>query len=587
MLRGHLVRRRVVRIGIERCDGAVESVVGDAIRQRLAPARYTSDHAGSRLRRARVFADEIGDALAWQRRAVDVENPTLHLDPIARQADGSFDQIVRFFDRGTEHDDVAALRQRWECAAGKQRRSERQRIAAVAVGEFRHHEVIANQQGRLHRARRNADQLEQHRADHERDDERRDQRAQYSGDEPFILLRLFRHALVARCEERRIGGFRGRSYASIVGTPQRARAASAHRCMAAVLRLSRGMREDDILFERRGAAGLVTLNRPQALNAVNHGMVNALAARLAAWASDPAVTRVIIHAAGERAFSAGGDIRALYELGRAGRQAEMLPFWRDEYQLNHLIKHYPKPYVAVIDGIVMGGGVGISVHGSHRVAGEKFQFAMPEVGIGFFPDVGATWFLPRLPGQIGAYCALTGERLRVADGLASGVATHHVAGARFPDLIDALAGTVPVDAVLAAFADKPGEGALAPLRPAIDRLFAADKLEEILAALDAEGPDAEWAGKTAAVIRTKSPTSLKVALAQVRRGADWSFSECMRAEFRIVSRIVYGHDFYEGVRATIIDKDNAPRWRPGDLAGVGERAVEEHFAALEEELALP
>jgi enoyl-CoA hydratase len=347
------------------------------------------------------------------------------------------------------------------------------------------------------------------------------------------------------------------------------------------------MREDDILFERRGAAGLVTLNRPQALNAVNHGMVNALAARLAAWASDPAVTRVIIHAAGERAFSAGGDIRALYELGRAGRQAEMLPFWRDEYQLNHLIKHYPKPYVAVIDGIVMGGGVGISVHGSHRVAGEKFQFAMPEVGIGFFPDVGATWFLPRLPGQIGAYCALTGERLRVADGLASGVATHHVAGARFPDLIDALAGTVPVDAVLAAFADKPGEGALAPLRPAIDRLFAADKLEEILAALDAEGPDAEWAGKTAAVIRTKSPTSLKVALAQVRRGADWSFSECMRAEFRIVSRIVYGHDFYEGVRATIIDKDNAPRWRPGDLAGVGERAVEEHFAALEEELALP
>jgi enoyl-CoA hydratase len=348
------------------------------------------------------------------------------------------------------------------------------------------------------------------------------------------------------------------------------------------------MGASDILFERRGAAGLITLNRPQALNAVNHAMVTALAARLEEWASDPAVTRVIIRAAGERAFSAGGDIRALYELGRAGRQADMLPFWRDEYRLNSFIKHYPKPYVALIDGIVMGGGVGISVHGSHRVAGEKFQFAMPEVGIGFFPDVGATWFLPRLPGEIGAYGALTGERLRAADSLAAGVATHHVAATRFPDLIAALAGTVPVDAVLAAFAEPAGEGALAPLRPAIARLFAADRVEEILAALDAAGgPHAGWAGKTAAAIRAKSPTSLKVALAQVRRGADWSFSQCMRAEFRIVSRIVYGHDFYEGVRATIIDKDNAPRWRPADLAGVTERAVEDHFAALEEELALP
>ena len=347
------------------------------------------------------------------------------------------------------------------------------------------------------------------------------------------------------------------------------------------------MGESEILFERRGAAGLITLNRPQALNAVNHAMVTALAARLADWASDPAVTRVIIRAAGERAFSAGGDIRALYELGRAGRQSEMLPFWRDEYRLNHFIKHYPKPYVALIDGIVMGGGVGISVHGSHRVAGEKFQFAMPEVGIGFFPDVGATWFLPRAPGQIGAYCALTGERLRVADGLAAGIATHHVAGARFSDLIDALAGPVPVDAVLAAFADKPEPGALAPLRPAIDRLFAADRVEDILAALDGDdGQDAAWANKNAAVIRTKSPISLKVALAQVRHGADWSFSECMRAEFRIVSRIVYGHDFYEGVRATIIDKDNAPRWQPGDLAGVTEQAVASHFAPLKEELAL-
>src|SRR6476661_4217814 len=218
--------------------------------------------------------------------------------------------------------------------------------------------------------------------------------------------------------------------------------------------------QSDILFERRGAAGIVRLNRPQALNAVTHEMVRALARQLAAWASDAAVTRVIIAAAGERAFSAGGDIRALYELGRAGRQAEMLTFWRDEYPLNACIKCFPKPYVALIDGIVMGGGVGISIHGSHRVAGDRYQFAMPEVGIGFFPDVGATWFLPRLPGELGAWCALTAERLRADDAVAAGVATHRVRSARFAALLDGLTGSVPVDALLAAFAEPVSEGAV-------------------------------------------------------------------------------------------------------------------------------
>src|SRR3954469_17092683 len=204
----------------------------------------------------------------------------------------------------------------------------------------------------------------------------------------------------------------------------------------------------EILFEGRGAAGIVTLNRPKALNAVTHDMVRALARQLEAWANDAAVTRVIITAAGERAFSAGGDIRALYELGRAGRQAEALTFWRDEYPLNALIKRYPKPYIALIDGIVMGGGVGVSVHGSHRVAGDRYLFAMPEVGIGFFPDVGATWFLPRLPGEIGTWLALTGERLGAADGCAAGTATHRVPSARFAELLDGLTGTVPVDAMI-------------------------------------------------------------------------------------------------------------------------------------------
>jgi enoyl-CoA hydratase/carnithine racemase len=338
----------------------------------------------------------------------------------------------------------------------------------------------------------------------------------------------------------------------------------------------------EILFERRGAAGVITLNRPRALNAVSHAMVRSLRAQLDAWADDPAVTRVVIMAAGERAFSVGGDIRALTDLGKAGKRAEMLQFWRDEYPLNVAIKSFRKPYVALIDGMVMGGGVGVSVHGSHRVAGDKFQFAMPEVGIGFFPDVGATWFLPRMPGELGAYCGLTGDRLGGADALSAGITTHRVSSARFPALLDGLAGTVSVDAVLAAFAEPAGEGPIMARRASIDRLFAYDRVEAILAALDREassgGAEVDWAAKTAAAIRTKSPLSLKIALAQVRRGKDWDFETCMRAEFRIVSRVIEGHDFYEGVRAVIVDKDNKPHWQPPILDAVSDADVERYFA---------
>jgi enoyl-CoA hydratase len=347
----------------------------------------------------------------------------------------------------------------------------------------------------------------------------------------------------------------------------------------------------EILFERRGAAGLVRLNRPAALNAVTHAMVLALRAQLDAWADAAAVTRVVITAAGNRAFSAGGDIRHLYDLGKAGKLDQMLQFWRDEYPLNALIKSYRKPYVALIDGIVMGGGVGVSLHGSHRVAGDRFRFAMPEVGIGFFPDVGATWFLPRMPGELGTYCGLTGDRFNGADALAAGLATHRIASARFPELIEALTGTVSVDAVLGAFAEPAGEGPLAPRCAAIDRLFSGVSVEHILAALDGEatlnGADAEWAAKTAATMRTKSPLSLKLALQQVRRGGAWDFDACMRVEMRIVSRLVEGHDFYEGVRAVIVDKDNKPRWQPASLSDVSDEDVEHHFAPLRDELRLP
>jgi enoyl-CoA hydratase len=232
------------------------------------------------------------------------------------------------------------------------------------------------------------------------------------------------------------------------------------------------------------------------------------------------------------------------------------------------------------------------VHGSHRIAGDRFAFAMPEVGIGFFPDVGATWFLPRLPGEIGTYCALTGERLRAADALAAGIATNRVASARFGELVEALCSAVSVDAVLAAFAEPEKEqGPVMAHCTAIDRIFAAGSVEEILARLDAQAvtaeSDASWAGDVAATMRTKAPLSLKIALAQMRRGRDWSFEACMRAEFRVVSRVAYGHDFYEGIRAVIIDKDNRPRWHPATLADATTESVERHFAPLESELALP
>jgi len=346
--------------------------------------------------------------------------------------------------------------------------------------------------------------------------------------------------------------------------------------------------EPDILFDRRGAAGIVTLNRPQALNAVSLGMVRALAAQLAEWQDDGSVTRVVLTAHGGRAFSAGGDLRGLYDLGQAGRYDEALSFFREEYRLNAQIKHYRKPYVSLIDGIVMGGGAGISVHGSHRVAGDKFLFAMPEVGIGFFPDIGATWFLTRMPGVLGLYCALTGERLNAADGVETGIATHRVSSSRFAELTEALCGNVPVDAVLGAFAEPVGDAPVAALRPVIDRLFAGDGVEKILAALDrageGTGPGAEFGRKTAATIRTKSPLSLKVTLRQMLLGKSCDFDQCMRMEFRIVSRVVRGHDLYEGIRAVIVDKDQTPRWQPATLEAVDADEVERHFAPVENEL---
>jgi enoyl-CoA hydratase len=345
--------------------------------------------------------------------------------------------------------------------------------------------------------------------------------------------------------------------------------------------------EPEVVCSRRGVAGHILLNRPQALNAVNLAMVRTIHAALDDWAQDPAVTRIVIEGAGGKAFCAGGDIRTLHDLGKAGRVDEARAFWREEYELNIRIKANPKPFIALVDGIVMGGGVGLSILGSHRVAGERWLFAMPEVGIGFFPDVGATWFLPRLPGATGRWIALTGTRLKQGDSLALGLATHAVPSAAFADLRDALCTGEEVDDAIArhALPARPLPALSAQDRDIVDRCFAAPDALAILAGLDREAAaGSTFAAETAATIRSRSPNSVAIALEQIRRGSSLSFPEAMRLEFRIASRIPQTPDFFEGVRAVVIDKDQKPRWSPATLEAVTPDDTARYFAPLPDEL---
>ncbi|TKT80965.1 enoyl-CoA hydratase/isomerase family protein [Aquamicrobium sp. LC103] len=345
--------------------------------------------------------------------------------------------------------------------------------------------------------------------------------------------------------------------------------------------------EPEILVEKNGRAGVIVLNRPKALNALTRTMVHEMHRQLIEWADDASIELVIVRAAGEKAFCAGGDIRQLHDWGRAGDPA-IRAFYHEEYRLNTYIKTYPKPYVALIDGIVMGGGVGVSIHGSRRIAGDRIMFAMPETGIGLFPDVGGTYFLPRLPGRTGTWLALTGARLGQADAVWCGLATHAISSDRVDDLAQALGEDGGIDATIGRFSKPPAEDApLASLQDVIERCFSAATVEEILERLDAErGGHADWAAKQAATIRTKSPTSLKIALRQMQEGAKADFEECMRIEYRIVNRVITGHEFFEGVRAVIIDKDGEPKWAPASLPEVDEADVDAYFAPLPDELDL-
>ncbi|GJE27079.1 enoyl-CoA hydratase/isomerase family protein [Methylobacterium organophilum] len=338
----------------------------------------------------------------------------------------------------------------------------------------------------------------------------------------------------------------------------------------------------EIRFERRGALGLVTLDRPKALNALTLPMVEAMRGRLEAWAADPAITRVAVRGAGGRAFCAGGDIRKIYELGRAGRHEEVMAFWEAEYRLDAAVKRFPKPYIALVEGIVMGGGVGISLHGRYRVASEKYLLAMPETGIGFFPDVGTTYALPQLPGKLGTYLALTGGRIGAGDALEAGLATHFAKAEDFEALVAALAEAPTVEAALQRFGAAPPEPEIfRQERALIDECFGAESVAAVLARLDAAAEaGSAFAGETAALIRTRSPTSLSIAFEQMRRGPGLSFAEAMLTEYRLCDRVMRGSDFYEGVRAVIVDKDNAPRWQPDRLDAVDPQGIAAAFGPL-------
>jgi enoyl-CoA hydratase len=352
--------------------------------------------------------------------------------------------------------------------------------------------------------------------------------------------------------------------------------------------------EPSVLTRHDGRVGRILLNRPKTLNALDLPMIRAITHALQTWRDDPHIHAVVIEAAGDRAFCAGGDIRAIYEAGRgiSGDRELTSVFFREEYEIIRHIHRFPKPYLAIIDGITMGGGAGVSVNGAYRIATERTLVAMPETGIGLFPDVGATRFLNLCPGHIGRYLGLTGARLGPADALYCGFATHFVPRGQVPTVVEELgrvawqagAAAQQVEDVLARFSADPGVPPLAARRAAIDRCFGLDTVEAIVAALDREaasgGTDSEWAAETRAGLQAKSPTSLKITLRQLIVGRRFGIEDALALEYRLTQHMMASHDFYEGVRAVVIDKDQKPRWHPGTLAEVTEAIVDSYFSPI-------
>jgi enoyl-CoA hydratase len=344
----------------------------------------------------------------------------------------------------------------------------------------------------------------------------------------------------------------------------------------------------DIIIGTEGAVGLVTLNRPAALNALTTGMRAAIAEAFPRWARNPLIYAVVIASASSRAFCAGGDIKETTASGRS-RKAEAVKSLAAEYSLNWLLDCFTKPTVSLIDGVVIGSGVGISLYGTHRVAGERYRFAMPETGIGLFPDDGVSWAFARMPDEIGMYLALTGRSIGRADAYRLGLVTHCIPAARFGEIPAALSAADTVDPLLDDRHEDPGPGELEALRGTIARCFAADTVEGIGERLRAErGAFAGWADGVVKDLLARSPTSLKITHRLIRLARNLDLRSTLIHDFRLGCRCLDGHDFYEGVRAVLIDRDQAPEWQPQRLEDVSEPMVDAYFASLgPDELQLP
>ncbi len=349
---------------------------------------------------------------------------------------------------------------------------------------------------------------------------------------------------------------------------------SAHSAMA-------DMPERDLIACREGAAGIIRLNRPKAINALTLEMTREIVAALDEFEADPGVSLVLLEGAGERGLCAGGDIRGLYESAKAGGDLGPV-FWREEYILNARIPEFPKPYVAYMDGLVMGGGVGLSAHGAHRIVTEKTKMAMPEAGLGFFPDVGGTWLLSRAPGEVGTYFALTGQTMTGADAVYAGAANILIVSSNWPALRDALTNAPlqatgdDVRAIIAPYAARSTQAPVAAHREQIDRAFAHDKMEAIVAVLKQDG--SEFAMATLKALSEKSPTALKVTLELLRRArTSKSLKESLIREYNSALAVFTSAEFVEGVRAAIIDKDRNPKWSPSRIEDVTPEIVEKYF----------
>ena len=348
----------------------------------------------------------------------------------------------------------------------------------------------------------------------------------------------------------------------------------------------------DLIVRREGAAGVIRLNRPKALNALTLEMIRGIVAALDRFEADPAVSLILLEGTGERGLCAGGDIRGLYESARAGADLGKI-FWREEYILNSRIAAFSKPYVAIMDGIVMGGGVGLSAHGSHRVVTERSKIGMPEVGVGFFPDVGGTWLLSRAPGELGTYFGLTGSAMTGADAVHAGLADVVVGSTQLPGLREALmqaphsATSDAVRVIIDRFAMPDVIAPIAAQQPLIDALFGQDSIEEIVAAL--ADHDSEFARTTLRTMLGNSPTGLKLTLKLLRLArSSTSLEECLAREYRAALEIFVDHDFPEGIRAAVIDKDRKPHWSPGRIEDVTPQIIARYFVPRgQEDLKFP